>query len=162
MVRLPVYMNELISKWKKTKEELTQKLNRVPTGKEIAHRMRINKDKMDEINLWLTTKTSSLEAPIGDEDESQVSDLVEDKTTPAPDAEVETFMDKERVDNLMEKMSDREKEILDMRFGLMDGKYYTLAEIAGKLGLSRERIRQIEEEALKKLRNFVRQQETAE
>ena len=159
MVRLPVYMNELISKWKKTKEELTQKINRIPTSQEIAHKMKIHKDKMDEINLWLSTKTSSLEAPIGDEDESQISDLVEDKTAAAPDAEVETFMDKERVDNLMEKMSEREKEILDMRFGLTDGKYYTLADIAKKLNLSRERIRQIEEEALKKLRNFVKQQE---
>jgi RNA polymerase primary sigma factor len=162
MVRLPVYMNELISKWKKTKEELTQKLNRIPTSKEIAHKMRITRDKMEEINLWLSTKTSSLEAPIGDEDESQIADLVEDKTTAAPDAEVEYFMDKERVENLLEKMSDREKEVLDMRFGLTDGKYYTLADIAKKLNLSRERIRQIEEEALAKLRNYVKIQEAAE
>jgi RNA polymerase primary sigma factor len=162
MVRLPVYMNELISKWKKTKEELTQKLNRVPNAKEIARKMHITRDKMEEINLWLSTKTSSLEAPIGGEDESQISDLVEDKTTASPDAEVEYSMDKERVENLLEKMSDREKEILDMRFGLADGKYYTLADIANKLNLSRERIRQIEEEALNKLRNFVRQQEAME
>ncbi|MDD5669632.1 MAG: RNA polymerase sigma factor RpoD/SigA [Candidatus Omnitrophica bacterium] len=159
MVRLPVYMNELISKWKKTKEGLTQKLNRLPEDKEIAKKLHITKDKMEEINLWLSTKTSSLEAPIGDEDESQVSDLVEDINATLPDAEMEQTLDKERIGDLLLMMSDREREVLDMRFGLRDGTSYTLADVAEKLGLSRERIRQIEEEALDKLRNFVQEQE---
>jgi len=159
MVRLPVYMNELISKWKKTKEGLTQKLNRLPEDKEIAKKLHITKDKMDEINLWLSTKTSSLEAPIGDEDESQVSDLVEDMNATLPDAEMEQTLDKERIGDLLLMMTDREREVLDMRFGLRDGTSYTLADVAEKLGLSRERIRQIEEEALDKLRNFVQEQE---
>ncbi len=159
MVRLPVYVNELLTKWKKTKENLTQKLNRMPTDEEVAKKMRLHRDKIEEINLWLSTKTSSLEAPIGEEEENQILDLVESETVISPDAAVEAIFDKERVDVLMGKMSEREKRILDMRFGLVDGKIHTLAEVAVKLGVSRERIRQIEEEAIKKLRHFVKDQE---
>jgi len=159
MVRLPVYINELLTKWKKTKEKLTQKLRRTPTDEEIAKRMKLRRDRIEEINLWLSTKTSSLEAPIGEEDENEVLDLVENQSAVSPDAAVEQIFDKERVDNLLEKMSDREREILDMRFGLVNGKTHTLAEVASKMKVSRERIRQIEEEALKKLRKFVKEQE---
>ncbi len=159
MVRLPVYVNEMLTKWKKTKEKLTQKLHRAPSDEEIAKKLQINKDKIEEINMWLSTSTSSLEAPIGEEDESQVSDLVEDTNTLAPDAEVEQSLDKERIADLMEKMSEREKLVLDMRFGLLEGETETLAVVAKKLGVSRERVRQIEEEALKKLRKFAKEQE---
>jgi RNA polymerase primary sigma factor len=159
MVRLPVYINELLSKWKKTREQLTQKLKRPPTDEEIAKKIHIDKDKIEDINLWLATKTSSLEAPIGEEDENQVADLVEDQNTAAPDEQVEQGFNKERIDNLLEKMSEREREILDMRFGLATGKTHTLAEVAKKMGVSRERIRQIEEEAKKKLKKFVKDQE---
>jgi len=159
MIRVPVYMNELISKWKKRKERLTQKLNRSPTDQEIARALRIPKDKVEQINLWMSTSTSSLDAPIGEEDEGQVVDLIEDQTALSPDANIEHILDKERVNNLLEIMTPREREVLDMRFGLADGKTQTLAEVALKLGVSRERIRQIEEVALKKLRNFVQQQE---
>jgi len=159
VIRIPVYMNELIAKWKKTKEELAQKKKRPPQDEEIAKKMRISKDKMDQINYWLSTKTSSLDAPIGEEDESQISDLVEDEAAIPPDAEIRRFLDRERIDNLLEMMTDREKEVLDMRFGLADAKPHTLAEVSNKLGVSRERIRQIEEEALRKLRRFVIAQE---
>jgi RNA polymerase primary sigma factor len=159
MVRLPVYVNELLTKWKKTKERLTQKLNRPPTDEEIAKKLHVSRDKIEEINLWLSTKTSSLEAPIGEEEENQILDLVENDSVASPDAAVEVLFDKERVGNLMEKMSERERRVLDMRFGLDDGKTHTLAEVAKKLGVSRERVRQIEEEALKKLRHFVKDQE---
>jgi RNA polymerase primary sigma factor len=159
VIRIPVYMNELIAKWKKTKERLSQKLKQPPSDEQIAKRMKINKDKMDHINFWLATKTSSLDAPIGDEDESQVSDLVEDESAIPPDAEIKRVFAKERIENLMDMMSRREREILDMRFGLIDGKTYTLAEVSKKMGVSRERIRQIEEEALRKLRKFVQIQE---
>jgi RNA polymerase primary sigma factor len=159
MVRLPVYINELLTKWKKTKEKLTQKLKRIPTDEDIAKRMKLPRERIEEINLWLSTKTSSLESPIGEEDENQVLDLVENQGALSPDARVEQILDKERVDNLLEKMSDREREILDMRFGLVDSKTHTLAQVAQKIKVSRERIRQIEEEALKKLRKFVKGQE---
>jgi len=159
MIRVPVYMNELIAKWKKKREQLTQKLKRTPTDEEIARRLRIPKDKMGQINFWMSTTTSSLEAPIGEDSEKQVSDLVEDQTAQAPDAAIEHLFDKERLNSLLDIMNERERQVLDLRFGLADAKPHTLAEVAEKLGVSRERIRQIEEAALKKLRKFVEQQE---
>ncbi len=160
IVRLPVYMNERLTKWKKTSEVMSQKLKRVPTDQEIARKMKISVSNMQEVKFWLTSKTSSLEAPIGEEDESQVSDLMEDEKAVAPDAEVRRIMDKERIADLLGLMTVREKEILDMRFGLVKGKSYTLREVAKKMGVSRERIRQIEEAALRKLRSFVKKEES--
>jgi RNA polymerase primary sigma factor len=160
IIRIPVYMNELISKWKKTKERLSHKLKRVPSDEEIAQRMKISRDKMSQINFWLSTTTSSLEAPVGEDEESQVQDLIENQNAQQPSAEIEHLLDKERVDNLLEIMMPREKNVLDMRFGLASGKPHTLAEVAKDLGISRERVRQIEEEALKKLRKFLAQQES--
>ncbi|MBU1929074.1 MAG: sigma-70 family RNA polymerase sigma factor [Candidatus Omnitrophica bacterium] len=159
MVRLPVYMNERLTKWKKTSEVMSQRLKRVPTDQEIAKKMKISVTHMEEVKFWLTSKTSSLEAPIGEEDESQVSDLVEDEKAVAPDAEVRRIFDKERITDLLGLMTVREKVILDMRFGLVKGKTHTLREVAKKIGVSRERIRQIEEGALRKLRSFVKKEE---
>ena len=160
MIRVPVYMNDLIAKWKKKKERLSQKLKRIPTDQEIAKKLKLTKDKIEQINFWMSSSTSSLEAPIGDEDESQVSDLIEDTTTRSPDAGIVEFLDKERLNDLLGIMTERERQILDMRFGLVKSAPKTLAEVAKKLGVSRERIRQIEDAALKKLRKFVEQQET--
>ncbi len=159
MIRIPVYMNELITKWKKTKERLSQKLKRYPSNREIAERMRIPKEKEKQINFWLLSTTSSLDASVSEESDSQVMDLIEDEASVQPDAEIEHFLDKERVSNLLEIMTGREREILDMRFGLAEGRTHTLAEIAKKLGVSRERVRQIEEAALKKLKSFIQQQD---
>jgi RNA polymerase primary sigma factor len=152
-------MNELITKWKKAKEQLTQKLKRSPMNDEIAKKIKLPKGKIDDVNFWLTTRTSSLDEPIGDEGESQVMDLIQDENAVTPSDEVEAFLNKQRVNNLLEKMSSRERKVLDMRFGLADGKTHTLAEVADKLKVSRERVRQIEEKALKKLRKFVEEQE---
>jgi RNA polymerase primary sigma factor len=121
--------------------------------------MQIPPDKIEHINFWMSTSTSSLENPVGEDGETKVSDLIEDQTAQSPDSKIEHLLDKERVRNLLEIMTIREKEILDMRFGLADGVPHTLAEVAKKLGVSRERIRQIEESALKKLRKFISQQE---
>jgi len=159
MIRVPVYVNELMAKWKKTSERLSQKLRRLPSDEEIAKKMRLSRHKAEQMVTWLSTKTSSLEAPIGEEGENEVMDLVEDQRAVQPDEELERFLEKERIGGLLDVMSDREKQVLDMRFGLIDGKTHTLAEVARKLGVSRERVRQIEEAALKKLRKFVQQQE---
>ena len=155
MIRVPVYMNDLITKWKKNKERLSQKLKRIPSDEEIAKKLKISPEKVGQINFWMASTTSSLDAPIGEDDENQISDLVEDKNSVAPDAGIVRLLDKERLDNLLEVMSEREREILDLRFGLTHTKPQTLAEVAKKLGVSRERIRQIEEAALRKLRKFV-------
>ncbi|MBU4346750.1 MAG: sigma-70 family RNA polymerase sigma factor [Candidatus Omnitrophica bacterium] len=159
LIRIPVYMNELIAKWKKTKERLSQKVKRQPSDREIAKKMKLSKEKTEQINFWLSAQTSSLEAPISEEGESQVEDIVEDQTTAPPDAEIKYFLDKEKVASLLEIMTNREKEVLDMRFGLVNGQIHTLAEVADKIGVSRERVRQIENEALKKLRRFIQEQE---
>jgi len=161
MIRIPVYMNELITKWKKTKERLSQKLKRIPSDEEIAKKLKITKDKVSQINFWLSTTTSSLEAPVGDDGENQIMDLVEDQNSISPDAQIEHLLDKEHVGSLMEQMSKRERNVLDMRFGLTNGKTHTLAEVAKKLGVSRERVRQIEELALKKLKKFVEEHENS-
>jgi RNA polymerase primary sigma factor len=155
MIRVPVYMNDIITKWRKNKERLAQKLKRAPTDIEIAKKLKIPRDKIEQINFWMNTSTSSLDSPIGEDSEGKVSDLIEDETAIQPDASIEHLLDKERVDNLLEIMSDREREILDMRFGLADKRPHTLAEVAKKLGVSRERIRQIEELALRRIRKFV-------
>lgn len=159
IIRIPVYMNDLITKWKKTKERLSQKLKRIPTDEEIAKKLKLPRERIGQINFWMSTTTSSLEAPIGEESESQVSDLIENEASVSPDEGIEHMLDKERVKNLLGVMTERERHILDMRFGLVDSKPHTLAEISKKLGVSRERIRQIEEAALKKLRRFIEQQE---
>lgn len=160
MIRIPVYMNEEISKCKKITEALTHKLKRKPTSGEVAKRMKMGIDKIREINNWIT-KISSLDAPIGEEGEGQVRDVVEDETMIGPDEELEGFFNKERAADLLNMMPERERKILEMRFGIMDGETYTLAQIAKKMGVSRERIRQIEGAALKKLRKIIKQKERA-
>ena len=159
MIRIPVYMNEHITRWRKTSEQLSQKLKRLPRDEEIAKKMKIPRNKIEQINFWLAAKTLSLESPVGEDSESRVQDLVEDQNAVQPDARIEHLLDKERVDNLLGLMTERERGVLDMRFGLADGVPHTLAEVADKLGVSRERVRQIEEEALTKLRKFAQQQE---
>ncbi|MDD5130726.1 MAG: sigma-70 family RNA polymerase sigma factor [Candidatus Omnitrophica bacterium] len=159
MIRVPVYMNDLITKWKKTKENLSQKLKRLPSDQEIAKKLKLTPEKTEQINFWMSSTTSSLEAPIGEDNENQISELVEDKNAIAPDAGIVKLLDRERIDNLLEEIDPREREILDLRFGLSNIKPQTLAVVAKKLGVSRERIRQIEEMALKKLRKFVAGQE---
>jgi RNA polymerase primary sigma factor len=159
LIRVPVYMNELITKWKKAKEQLGHKLKRPPTDEEVAKRLKLTKEKKEQVIFWLSTTTSSLEAPVGEESESQVMDLIEDEASVAPDAQIERLMDKERVDDLMGMMTERERDILDLRFGLAGARTHTLAEVAKKFGLSRERVRQIEDTALRKLRKFVRGRE---
>ena len=152
MIRVPVYMNDIIAKWRKTKERMSQRIKRLPSDEEIAKRLKIPRDKIAQINFWMATSTSSLEAPIGEDSEGKVSDLIEDQTSVQPDSKIEHLLDKERVANLLEIVTEREREVLDMRCGLADKKQHTLAEIAKKLGVSRERVRQIEEAAKMKIR----------
>ncbi|HOW36065.1 MAG TPA: RNA polymerase sigma factor RpoD/SigA [Candidatus Omnitrophota bacterium] len=157
MIRIPVYMNEEIFKCKKTTEELTHKLKRKPSVGEIAKKMQISVDRVRETNKWVT-KMSSLEAPIGEDGEGQIKDLIEDESLSSPDEELEGFFNKERTADLLKMMTERERQILDMRFGITDGNAHTLAQIARKMGVSRERIRQVEEATLKKLRRVLKQQ----
>ena len=160
MIRIPVYMNEEILKCKKVTEALTHKLKRKPQAGEVAKRLQSSVDKVRELSTWVT-KMSSLDAPIGEQGEGQVKDVIEDETMASPDEELETFFNKERTEDLLNMMTERERKILDMRFGITDGNEHTLAEIAKKMGVSRERIRQVESATLKKLRRLIKQQERA-
>lgn len=157
-VRLPVYMSELIAKWKKTNERLTHKFKRLPTAKELSKSMKLPINKVEKIYGWMSN-VSSLDAPISEEGENTIVDLVSDEKTASPKEELENTFTKERVDSLLEVMKEREREVLDLRFGLTDGTVHTLAEVAKKLKVSRERVRQIEENALRKLRDFVKKHE---
>lgn len=134
VVRIPVYMNELMSKWKKTKEQLSQKLKRPPQPEDIAKKMKLPVDKIVEISSW-TARSTSLEQSVGDENDTELKDLIEDKTTASPDSEVKLFIEREKMDNLLENINDRERMILDLRFGMEDGSPETLAEVAKKLGV---------------------------
>jgi RNA polymerase primary sigma factor len=158
MIRVPVYMNEEIVRYKKAVEALTQKLGRKPQQGEIAKKLQLTVDKVRELEQAIS-KMSSLDAPIGEDGDGQVHDIVEDDSFAAPDELVETFLTKERARTMLEGLNERERQIIEMRYGLVDGEQRTLAEIAEVLGVSRERIRQLEITILDKLRHIVKQQE---
>lgn len=160
MIRIPVYLNESILRLKKATEKLSHKLNREPQPAELAKKMHLPVEKIKELSQW-TIKMSSLEAPIGEDKEGQVKDIIKDDNMVAPDMELESFFNRERALDLLSNMSKRERTILDLRFGLSDGKTHTLAEISTKMKISRERVRQIEEATLKKIRKYIAQQEKA-
>ena len=157
-VRVPVYVNEILTKYKKTNEKLMGKLKRVPTEKEIAKSMKMPEDKVLKMRSYIT-KTSSLDAPIDEDGGNEIMDLIEDKSSAAPEIQLNQFFTKERLDGLMGVINEREHKILNLRFGLQDSKTHTLAEVSKKIGVSRERVRQIEENALKKLKKFIGEQE---
>ncbi len=157
-IRIPVYMNELMTKFKKVRERLQQKLKRTPDVEQIAKKMKLSVERVSEIETWMT-KVSSLDMPIGEDGESQVMDLIED-TTQTSTSQMKQMLDHEDIENLLSITNRREKDVLDLRFGLTDGKIYTLAEIARKLKVSRERVRQIEAQAIKKIRKFIEERES--
>lgn len=160
-IRVPVYMSELISKYITTRNKLRQKLKREPSRSEVAKRLKLPLNKVADIEMWIEKK-SSLEAPVGSNGESQLSDFI--KTTGYSDTEqeIEKFFKHEHVLELLDFVSDRERKILDLRFGITNGKPFTLAQVSKELGISRERVRQIEEAALKKLRAYAIQQQKEE
>lgn len=160
-IRIPVYMSELMSKYKKACEQLRQKNNREPTRPEIAKKLKMKIARVAAIELW-SQKKSSLEAPVGSDGDSQLSDFIESSEYADTEANVEIAFTKERVKQLLGSVGDREKTVLDLRFGITDGRPHTLAEIANTLTVSRERIRQIEQEALKKLRKYAQEERKRE
>ena len=158
MIRVPVYMNEEILKYKKVVEELTHKLKRKPRIGEIAKRLQISVEKVKDLEKSIA-KMSSLDAPIGEDGDGQVKDIIEDQTMVSPDESLELFFTRERAQEFLGMLNDRERKIIDMRFGLSDGNTYTLAEIAKELGVSRERVRQVEAATIKKIRLIIEQQQ---
>jgi len=159
-IRVPVYMSELISKYKKVKEILRQKSSKEPSRGEIAKYLKIPVDKVAEIELWIQNKTS-LDAPVGSEGESQVSDFIKSTATDTA-KNIDRIFNREIVDKLLASISERERLVLDLRFGIANGKTYTLAEVAEILNISRERVRQVEKEALDKLKKYTKQEQIRE
>ncbi|MBI4323365.1 MAG: sigma-70 family RNA polymerase sigma factor [Candidatus Omnitrophica bacterium] len=152
-VRIPVYMTELLSKFKRVTEELTQKLSRKPSAKELARRMRLPRQRVERLQeLVIASQTASLETPVGEEGETEMIDLLQDETNPSPQDEITRFLQHERIDVLLKHMNERERRVLSLRYGLEDGISRTLGETAKFFGITRERVRQIEVAAMRKLR----------
>ncbi len=151
-VRIPVHMVEKISKYVKARKELFQSLGREPSAEEIAAEMGIEIEKVRHIIKIYQTATS-LEAPVGDEDDSStLADFIEDEKAISPSISAARKLLKERLDDILVDLDDRERNILSMRFGLEDGVTHTLEEVGQKFGVTRERIRQIQAKALEKIR----------
>jgi len=153
-IRVPVYMSETIARLKKVTESLSQRLGRRPTLREVAKVMKLPLPRIREIKE-MAKRPASLDAFISEEGAGQLMDLIEDETVAAPSKGVDELMRHERVVELLEMLDKREAEILSLRFGLRDGSSRTLAETAKKFGLTRERVRQIESAAIRKLKLFI-------
>ncbi len=157
-IRVPVYMVETAIRFKKASEQLQMEFKRRPRLREIARRMKLSLKKVRQLNKMIA-KISSLNAPIGGEGTAEFMDLIEDESVPTAADGILDFMKKEHVVELLKKMSPRERKILTLRFGLKDGVTHTLGATAKKFGITRERVRQIENAAMKKLRAHIKQQE---
>lgn len=157
-IRVPVYMVETLNRLRKVQEHLTQKLGRKPRNNEVAKAMKLPVKKIREISEQMS-RTTSLDAPVGEDDSGQFMDLIEDEASLSPVDEFTKVMRHERIKDLLEKMSKREQEILSLRFGLQDGVTRTLSETAQRFGITRERVRQIENAAMRKLRTYLAAQD---
>src|SRR5829696_8129287 len=151
-IRIPVHMVETINRLIRTSRRLQQELGREPTTEEIAEAMEISADRVREI-IKISQEPVSLEMPIGEEEDSNLGDFIEDHKAPAPADAASRQMLKEQMDDVLSSLSEREKEVLIMCFGIDDGRSRTLEEVGKHFGVTRERIRQIEAKALRKLRH---------
>jgi RNA polymerase primary sigma factor len=154
-IRIPVHMNEIINKLNRTSRTLVQQNGREPTLEEIAEKMGMSLDKVEKI-LKITKKPISLETPIGEEEDSRLEDFIEDKEAISPqDAAISSNMAK-RIQKVLSTLNEREEKILRMRFGIGEKHEHTLGEVGQYFELTRERIRQIEDKALRKLKHSSR------
>lgn len=154
-IRIPANMIELLSKMKKATAELTQKLGRAPSDKEIATHMGVELDKVQTV-MDLAQATTSLDTPVDDEGETCMGDLIADHSVENPMANIIREANSQIIAAVFDTLGSREAEILKMRFGIDTEKAMTLEEVGDHYGLSKERIRQIENKAIRKLRNPIR------
>ncbi len=151
-IRLPVHVGEKLLRLRRASQMLEQELGRAPSPEEVAEVTELPPDRVRGY-LQVATQPLSLEQPVGEEEDSTLGQFIEDEDSPAPPEAVEQGLLRERINELLDTLSPREARILRMRYGLYDGHSYTLKEIGDKFGLTRERIRQIEAEALSHLRH---------
>ena len=160
-IRIPVHMVETINRLRKVSRTLLQQLGRRPSEEEIAKRSRMSVEKVREI-IKISQVPLSLEMPVGDEDSSRLGDFVKDTGVQSPDEVVLHGLLREDLEEVMSSLSDRERTVLKLRFGLDDGQPRTLEEVGKVFNVTRERIRQIEAKALRKLRHPTRSKKLKE
>jgi len=151
-IRIPVHMVETINRYLKISRKLMQELGREPMPEEVAQAMEIEVEKVREI-MKVSQEPTSLATPVGDDEDSLLGDFIQDTTQPSPYDSASRELLKEHIDEVLHTLSDREKRVLILRFGLEDGRPRTLEEVGVEFGVTRERIRQIEAKALRKLRH---------
>jgi len=151
-IRIPVHMVETINKLIRVTRQLVQELGREPAPEEIAGQMEISVERVREIQK-IAQEPVSLETPIGEEEDSHLGDFIEDQDAPAPAEAASFLLLKEQLEEVLETLTPREEKVLRLRFGLDDGRARTLEEVGHVFGVTRERIRQIEAKALRKLRH---------
>ena len=155
-IRIPVHMVETINKLTRIQRQLVQELGRDPTAEEISEKMEgISPDKVREIQK-IALEPVSLETPIGEEDDSHLGDFIEDKEALSPDQYTNNQLLEEEINNVLSGLTEREEKVLRLRFGLYDGRTRTLEEVGKEFNVTRERIRQIEAKALRKLKHPTR------
>ncbi|MDD2364462.1 MAG: sigma-70 family RNA polymerase sigma factor, partial [Eubacteriales bacterium] len=151
-IRIPVHMIETINKLVRIQRQLVQELGREPEVDELAAEMELTPEKIREI-MKISQSPVSLEKPIGEEEDSQLGDFIPDEDAPSPDEQAANTLLKEELLNVLSELSPREEEVLKLRFGLKDGRTRTLEEVGKVFDVTRERIRQIEAKALRKIRH---------
>ncbi len=151
-IRIPVHMVETINRLIKVSRQLLQELGREPLVEEIAEAMALTPEKVREV-MKISQEPISLETPIGEEEDSHLSDFIEDQEAVAPAEAASVMLLKEKMQDVLQNLTERERKVLVLRFGLEDGHQRTLEEVGQEFGVTRERIRQIEAKALRKLRH---------
>ncbi|MCU0552083.1 MAG: sigma-70 family RNA polymerase sigma factor [Leptolyngbya sp. Prado105] len=155
-VRLPVHMVEKLNQVRKVRQILSQELGRKPTKQELAGALDMEEDKLEQV-LDVSQRTLSLHAWVGRDEDTELMQLIEDADNVAPNDNLDHKLLVDRLNSVLDHLSDREREIIKLRFGLTDGQHYTLSEIGQIYDLSRERVRQIQAKAMRKLRHPRRQ-----
>lgn len=151
-IRVPVHMVETINKMSRIQRQLTLELNREPSEEEIAKKMGVSVEKVREV-FKISQEPVSLETPIGEEEDSHLGDFLKDESSLSPEEYTENEILKEEIKEVLETLQPREQEVLELRFGLIDGTCHTLEDVGKRFNVTRERIRQIEAKALRKLRH---------
>ena len=151
-IRVPVHMVETINKMARIQRQMTLELNREPSEEELAEKMGISVDKVREV-IKISQDPVSLETPIGEEDDSHLGDFIKDERSMSPEEYATNEILKEEIRSVLMTLQEREQEVLELRFGLIDGTSHTLEEVGKRFNVTRERIRQIEAKALRKLRH---------